>query len=169
MIQEPTDAIVKITSTAICGSDLHRCEVLGSRIRADPTAGNVFEPQPSGEATHGEWGGSWSGRLLTAGEGSGVSSRCSGRSQHSHRGLNERGSDMTPDPTEAAGLRVLVQIEEAGDDACDVSIVEDAVKGPGVLAPPAVRQPLIAVRNREALTRLALIAEGRRRQGLSAP
>ena len=28
-IQEPTDAIVRITSTAICGSDLHLYEVLG--------------------------------------------------------------------------------------------------------------------------------------------
>ena len=28
-IQEPTDAIVKITSTNICGSDLHLYEVLG--------------------------------------------------------------------------------------------------------------------------------------------
>jgi Alcohol dehydrogenase GroES-associated/Alcohol dehydrogenase GroES-like domain len=28
-IQEPTDAIVKITTTAICGSDLHLYEVLG--------------------------------------------------------------------------------------------------------------------------------------------
>ena len=27
-IQEPTDAIVRITSTAICGSDLHLYEVL---------------------------------------------------------------------------------------------------------------------------------------------
>ena len=29
VIQEPTDAIVRITSTAICGSDLHLYEVLG--------------------------------------------------------------------------------------------------------------------------------------------
>ena len=28
-LEEPTDAIVKITSTAICGSDLHLYEVLG--------------------------------------------------------------------------------------------------------------------------------------------
>ena len=30
VIQEPTDAIVRITSTAICGSDLHLYEVLGA-------------------------------------------------------------------------------------------------------------------------------------------
>ena len=28
-IQEPTDAIVRMTSTAICGSDLHLYDVLG--------------------------------------------------------------------------------------------------------------------------------------------
>ena len=28
-IQEPTDAVIKITSTAICGSDLHLYEILG--------------------------------------------------------------------------------------------------------------------------------------------
>ena len=31
-IQEPTDAIIRITSTAICGSDLHLYEVLLSLI-----------------------------------------------------------------------------------------------------------------------------------------
>lgn len=29
VLQEPTDAIVRVTSTAICGSDLHPYEVLG--------------------------------------------------------------------------------------------------------------------------------------------
>jgi threonine dehydrogenase-like Zn-dependent dehydrogenase len=29
-IQEPTDAIVRITSTGLCGSDLHLSEVLGA-------------------------------------------------------------------------------------------------------------------------------------------
>ncbi len=29
VIQEPTDAIIRITSTAICGSDLHLYEVRG--------------------------------------------------------------------------------------------------------------------------------------------
>ena len=28
-IQEPTDAIIEVTSTGICGSDLHLYEVLG--------------------------------------------------------------------------------------------------------------------------------------------
>jgi len=30
IIKEPTDAIIKVTSTNICGSDLHRYEVLGA-------------------------------------------------------------------------------------------------------------------------------------------
>ena len=29
-IEEPTDAIVRVTSTGICGSDLHLYEVLGA-------------------------------------------------------------------------------------------------------------------------------------------
>src|SRR5919107_2934393 len=43
-IQEPTDAIVKITSTAICGSDLHLYEVLGPFI--DP--GDILGHEPMG-------------------------------------------------------------------------------------------------------------------------
>ena len=29
IIEQPTDAIIEVTSTAICGSDLHLYEVLG--------------------------------------------------------------------------------------------------------------------------------------------
>ncbi len=47
-----------------------------------------------------------------------------------------------------------------------VSIVEDAVAGPGSLIPRPVRQLAIAPRNVEALRRLALIAEGRYREQL---
>ncbi len=43
-IQEPTDAIVRITSTAICGSDLHLYEVLGPFI--DP--GDILGHEPMG-------------------------------------------------------------------------------------------------------------------------
>lgn len=32
-IEEPTDAIVRITSTNICGSDLHLYEVLGAFMK----------------------------------------------------------------------------------------------------------------------------------------
>jgi threonine dehydrogenase-like Zn-dependent dehydrogenase len=43
-IEEPTDAIVRITSTAICGSDLHLYEVLGMFIEA----GDVLGHEPMG-------------------------------------------------------------------------------------------------------------------------
>jgi len=49
----------------------------------------------------------------------------------------------------------------ARGDRCELVIVEDAVSGPGLLVPRPLRQPLIAVRNKEALHRLALLAEGR--------
>jgi threonine dehydrogenase-like Zn-dependent dehydrogenase len=43
-IHEPTDAIVKITSTAICGSDLHLYEVLGPFI----DEGDILGHEPMG-------------------------------------------------------------------------------------------------------------------------
>ncbi|MEV4619076.1 zinc-dependent alcohol dehydrogenase [Asanoa sp. NPDC049573] len=43
-IQEPTDAIVKLTSTAICGSDLHLYDVLGMYL--DP--GDILGHEPMG-------------------------------------------------------------------------------------------------------------------------
>lgn len=43
-IEEPTDAIVRITSTAICGSDLHLYEVLGPYL----TPGDILGHEPMG-------------------------------------------------------------------------------------------------------------------------
>jgi threonine dehydrogenase-like Zn-dependent dehydrogenase len=43
-IEEPTDAIVRITSTGICGSDLHLYEVLGPFI----DAGDILGHEPMG-------------------------------------------------------------------------------------------------------------------------
>jgi threonine dehydrogenase-like Zn-dependent dehydrogenase len=43
-IQEPTDAIVRVTSTGICGSDLHLYEVLGPFI----DAGDILGHEPMG-------------------------------------------------------------------------------------------------------------------------
>jgi threonine dehydrogenase-like Zn-dependent dehydrogenase len=43
-IQEPTDAIVRMTSTAICGSDLHLYDVLGMYI----DKGDVLGHEPMG-------------------------------------------------------------------------------------------------------------------------
>ena len=44
VIQEPTDAIIRITSTAICGSDLHLYEVLGPYMHK----GDVLGHEPMG-------------------------------------------------------------------------------------------------------------------------
>ncbi|WP_458115663.1 zinc-dependent alcohol dehydrogenase [Arthrobacter sp. D2-10] len=44
VLQEPTDAIIKITSTAICGSDLHLYEVLGPYM----SKGDVLGHEPMG-------------------------------------------------------------------------------------------------------------------------
>ncbi|MBO4206796.1 zinc-dependent alcohol dehydrogenase [Micromonospora echinofusca] len=43
-IEEPTDAVVRITSTAICGSDLHLYEVLGPYLKP----GDVLGHEPMG-------------------------------------------------------------------------------------------------------------------------
>jgi threonine dehydrogenase-like Zn-dependent dehydrogenase len=43
-IQQPTDAIIKVTSTAICGSDLHLYDVLGMYL----DAGDVLGHEPMG-------------------------------------------------------------------------------------------------------------------------
>jgi threonine dehydrogenase-like Zn-dependent dehydrogenase len=44
VIEHPTDAIIKVTSTAICGSDLHLYEVLGPFI----DAGDILGHEPMG-------------------------------------------------------------------------------------------------------------------------
>jgi threonine dehydrogenase-like Zn-dependent dehydrogenase len=44
VIQEPTDAIVRITTTAICGSDLHLYEVMGPFL----DAGDILGHEPMG-------------------------------------------------------------------------------------------------------------------------
>ncbi|WP_030526722.1 zinc-dependent alcohol dehydrogenase [Phycicoccus jejuensis] len=54
-IQEPTDAVIRVTSTAICGSDLHLYEVLGAYLTpgdvlGHETMGVVEEVGP--EVTH---------------------------------------------------------------------------------------------------------------------
>lgn len=43
-IEEPTDAIIRITSTSICGSDLHLYEVLGAFL----TEGDILGHEPMG-------------------------------------------------------------------------------------------------------------------------
>ena len=58
-IEEPTDAIVRITSTAICGSDLHLYEVLG------PVPRRGRHPRPRADGNRG--GGRLRGRAHQAG------------------------------------------------------------------------------------------------------
>jgi hypothetical protein len=60
--------------------------------------------------------------------------------------------------------QVDLTLTERPPDSCLVTIVEDAVTGPGLVVPRPARQAAIAVRNNEALRRLALIAEGRHRE-----
>ncbi|HYN65399.1 MAG TPA: hypothetical protein VES93_00830 [Ornithinibacter sp.] len=48
-----------------------------------------------------------------------------------------------------------------------MSIAEDAVTGPGRIVPMPLRQVMILPRNREALRRLAFVAEGRHRAWLA--
>src|SRR5688572_23493697 len=48
IIQEPTDAIVRITTTAICGSDLHLYEVLPPFM----TEGDILGHEPMGIVEH---------------------------------------------------------------------------------------------------------------------
>jgi hypothetical protein len=63
--------------------------------------------------------------------------------------------------------RVEIEVVPDGPESCTVSIAEDATTGPGTLVPMPVRQVSILPRNREALRRLALIAEGRHREWLA--
>jgi hypothetical protein len=59
----------------------------------------------------------------------------------------------------AGEAEVRIELRPSGVH-CEVVITEDAVSGPGTLAPAMVRQPLIALRNRETVRRLAMLAEG---------
>ena len=63
--------------------------------------------------------------------------------------------------------RVSIEIVPDGPGSCTVSMAEDAVSGPGKVVPMPVRQAMILPRNREALRRLAYIAEGRHRAWLA--
>jgi uncharacterized protein YndB with AHSA1/START domain len=61
-------------------------------------------------------------------------------------------------PTGEAHVELRLEPAEGGTR---VAIVEDAVRGPGRLIPPPLRHPQLAWRNREALRRLAFVAERR--------
>lgn len=61
-IQEPTDAVIRVTSTAICGSDLHLYGVLapfmdeGGIITMGPWASSRGSAQPSPTSSRGSGG-----------------------------------------------------------------------------------------------------------------
>lgn len=54
---------------------------------------------------------------------------------------------------------VVITVEDRGS-SCLVTIVEDAIRGPGKLMPKVVRDAIISFRNRETLKRLELMAAG---------
>ncbi|SEB75301.1 Polyketide cyclase / dehydrase and lipid transport [Paramicrobacterium humi] len=54
---------------------------------------------------------------------------------------------------------VTIDVKRRGD-GCVVRLNEDAVEGPGRFVPSVFRQPVIHVRNKESLQRLAYLAEG---------
>ncbi|WP_461164732.1 SRPBCC family protein [Arthrobacter sp. R4-81] len=55
--------------------------------------------------------------------------------------------------------KVVITIEEQRT-GCKVTMAEDAIKGPGSAIPKFILDPLIAVRNKETLKRLELMASG---------
>lgn len=55
---------------------------------------------------------------------------------------------------------VRLRLEPAGPGATTVTMAEDVTAGPGRAVPRPARRPLVQVRNKEALRRLALLAEG---------
>ncbi|MBM7505562.1 SRPBCC family protein [Agromyces aurantiacus] len=55
---------------------------------------------------------------------------------------------------------VEVEVRPAGA-GCLVRITEEPAEGPGRFVPPFIREPMLRVRNRETLGRLAHLAEGR--------
>jgi uncharacterized protein YndB with AHSA1/START domain len=60
----------------------------------------------------------------------------------------------------AGAAEVLIRLTPGGGGT-EVTMEEDAVQGPARLVPHAVRQLGVIPRNREALRRLAFLAEGR--------
>jgi hypothetical protein len=69
----------------------------------------------------------------------------------------------------AGAAEVLIEIEPAAEGTSEVTIREDAAAGPATLVPPPVRQLTVVPRNREALRRLAFLAEGGAAEAVSRP
>jgi hypothetical protein len=60
----------------------------------------------------------------------------------------------------AGEAAVTLELVARGDDTA-VTILEDVVRGPGVLMPRPLRTPLLEWRNHETMRRLAYLAERR--------
>lgn len=60
--------------------------------------------------------------------------------------------------------RVTIDVRRSGA-GCKVRIQEEPAAGPGSWVPRVFTDPILYLRNRETLHRLALVAEGRRRTG----
>ena len=72
----------------------------------------------------------------------------------------DRGIELQARGWPMGEARVRIEVLPRGD-GCSVRIVEDAVRGPGLLLPKPVRTALLVPRNTETLQRLAHLAEGR--------
>lgn len=68
-------------------------------------------------------------------------------------------------PAGEACVEVTLERDERQRPGGTTIIVEDAVNGPGAVAPKALRQRVMAARNVEALRRLAAVAEDRTAPG----
>ena len=64
--------------------------------------------------------------------------------------------------------QVTIEVEPLDEHTSRVTMVEDAVAGPGMIVPSQARQLLIVPRNRESLQRLSQIVEGRWRESRRA-
>ena len=60
--------------------------------------------------------------------------------------------------------RVAIDVRPHGS-GCLVRIQEEPVEGPGAWVPRVLTEPMLYLRNRETLKRLAYVAEGRQRNG----
>jgi hypothetical protein len=73
----------------------------------------------------------------------------------------ERGIDLQARGWPAGEARVTIQVAAREGGGSTVRMVEDAVRGPGTLVPPALRAAILVPRNTESLRRLAHLAERR--------
>ncbi len=65
------------------------------------------------------------------------------------------------------GRGVIVIDVKEHEQGCSVGLAEEPVTGPTRFLPAILWKPLLRARNREALRRLAFLAEGRRRETIS--